>query len=134
MRFTSILTLAGAVVCSASAWAQDAGDPEAGARAFGPCLACHTARDTGVTKLGPHLEGVIGRAAGAVDGYRYSPSYPEAGYKGLTWNEETLFAYLADPLAYIREATGNGMARSKMKFGVRDEQKRRDIIAYLKSL
>ena len=56
-------------------------------------------RDT--NRVGPYLEGVIGRTAGSVEGFKYSDAMKAKGEEGLVWNDETLAAYLADPKGYI---------------------------------
>ena len=53
------------------------------------------------------------------------PTRP-AGAKGLVWTDEVLFKYLENPLTF--------MQGTKMAFaGLKDEQDRRDVIAYLKT-
>ena len=76
-------------------------------------------------RVGPSLNGVIGRRAGTVDGFNYSDANKAAGAGDLIWTEEVLFKYLEAPMVF--------MPRTKMAFpGLKDEQDRRDIIAYLK--
>jgi cytochrome c len=54
-------------------------DAERGARAFQRCRACHSVRP-GEDKLpGPNLRGVLGRRAGTLAGFRFSPAMIEAG-------------------------------------------------------
>jgi cytochrome c len=72
------------------------------------------------------LNNLIGRKAGTMEGFDYSPANKDAGTKGLTWTEENLFKYLHDPKAF--------MPGTKMIFaGLKEEQDRRDLIAYLKT-
>ena len=72
------------------------------------------------------LNGVVGRTAGIVDGFRYSGDMTDAGAGGLVWTQEELTSFLADPKAY--------MPGTKMTFrGVRDEADIAGIIEYLKS-
>jgi len=105
-----------------SAGAQTAGDPKAGQAAFTQCKACHSL-DAGKNGIGPSLHGVFGRQSGAVAGFNYSDAMKKAG---VTWADDTLFKYLADPKAFV--------PGDKMPFpGIKDEQKRRDVIAYLKT-
>ncbi len=98
------------------------GDPAAGERVFRQCQACHVI-DAEQNRVGPHLVGIFGREAGAVEGFNYSPAM--AG-SGIVWDEETIAAYLADPRGYI---PGNRMAFA----GLRQEQQIADVIAYMKS-
>lgn len=98
-----------------------AGDPEAGARAFRACAACHSLQP-GEHRTGPSLAGVLGRDAGTVDGFtRYSPALAAAD---LVWTAETLDAWLADPQAVV---PGNRMTFP----GIADAQARADLIAWL---
>lgn len=103
------------------AMAQDA---DAGQRVFNQCRACHTINQGGRNGVGPNLYGVWGRAAGAVEGFRYSaPMRTKAG-EGLTWNEANLRAYLTDPKAVV---PGGSMSFA----GIRNEQQLNDLLAYL---
>ena len=106
------------------AGAQD-GNAEDGADVFKKCRACHDVGPEAKNKVGPLLNGIIGRPAGTVEGFNYSPANKEAGAKGLVWTEEVLFKYLAAPLTF--------MPGTKMAFaGLNDPQDRKDVIAYLK--
>jgi len=98
------------------------GDPAAGERVWRQCQACHVL-DAEQNRVGPHLVGIFGREAGAVDGFNYSPQM--AG-SGIVWDDDTIAAYLADPRGYI---PGNRMAFA----GLRQEQQILDVIAYMRS-
>ncbi|SLN57087.1 Cytochrome c2 [Roseivivax jejudonensis] len=107
-----------------AALAQDAGDPEAGERVFRKCQACHMVGDDAQNRVGPQLNDVIGRTAGTLDGFNYSDAMVAKGEEGLVWNAETLQPYLENPRGYV-EGT-------KMSFaGLRKEEERADVIAYL---
>ena len=108
------------VVAGGPALAQE-GDPAEGERVYRMCMACHVV-DQEQNRVGPHLVGLFGREAGSVEGFNYSNALKESG---IVWDEETLDAYLEDPRGYI---PGNIMAFP----GVRQEQQRADLIAYLK--
>jgi hypothetical protein len=45
--------------------------------------------------------GLIGRRAGSLPGFRFSPALIGAGGRGLVWTRESLDAYLADPERFI---------------------------------
>jgi cytochrome c len=107
------------LVCAGSALAE--GDLAKGEKVFARCKICHTL-DAGVNKVGPSLHGVIGRHAGAVEGFSYSDAMKNSG---VTWDDNSLDAYLADPKGFI---PGNKMAFA----GLKKEQDRQDVIAYLK--
>lgn len=88
------------------------------------CRACHQVGDTARNGTGPLLNGVVGRHAGAVEGFRYSSPMQEAGAAGLIWTPEDLDAFLADPRGYMRG--------TRMTFrGLPDATDRAAIIAFL---
>jgi cytochrome c len=108
-----------------SAAAQE-GNAEEGAEVFKKCRACHEVGPDAKNKVGPVLNGIIGRKAGTIEGFAYSNANKAAGAKGLTWTEDVLLKYLENPLTY--------MPGTKMAFaGLKDEQDRKDLIAYLKT-
>ena len=102
--------------------AQAAGDPQKGQQVFNTqCKACHTL-EAGKHGIGPSLHGVFGRKAGSLPDYNYSPAMKKAD---VTWNEDTLKSYLADPHKFI---PGDKMAFA----GIKNESQLDDLIAYLK--
>ncbi len=101
-------------------------DAAAGQRVFNQCRACHSIEQGGRNGVGPNLHGVVGRKAGSVEGFRYSASMREKVQGGLTWDEDTLRAYLANPKAVVP-------AGSMSYPGLRNEQQLNDLIAYLKA-
>ncbi|MFX7894976.1 cytochrome c family protein, partial [Acinetobacter baumannii] len=48
--------------------------------------------------FGPQLNGLLGRKAGSLPGYAYSPAMKASG---LVWTEATLTAFLRDPNAVV---------------------------------
>ena len=46
--------------------------------------------------MGPHLNGVLGRVAGGIEGFKYSNPMAAAGEDGLIWTEDTLAEYKKD--------------------------------------
>ncbi len=122
-----------------SAAAQTAGNAENGADVFKKCRACHMIGENARTLVGPAQNNLMGRKAGTVEGYAYSPLNKAAGEAGLVWTEQTIFDYLADPNAFLKKfLTDKGQAdkatgSTKMAFKLSDEQDRRDVIAYLKT-
>ena len=99
-----------------------AGDTAAGEKVFRKCKACHYV-DQEKNKTGPHLVNIIGRKAGAVEGYKYSKAM--AG-SDLVWDEATLAGFLAKPKSYLKG--------TKMAFaGLKKDSDIADVIAYLKS-
>jgi cytochrome c2 len=113
------------LVLAGPAATQD-GKPEDGAEVFKKCRACHDVGPTAKNKVGPLLNDIVGRKAGTIEGFAYSDANKNAGAKGLVWTEEVLFQYLEKPLTF--------MPGTKMAFaGLKDEQDRKDVIAYLKT-
>jgi cytochrome c len=74
-------------------------------------------------RQGPPLLHVIGRPAGKLEGFHYSPALAQAGF---TWDEARLDAWLNDPQSVIPGAV---MAYRQAK-----AETRAAIIAYLKEL
>lgn len=104
------------------AYASLTGDAAAGRIVFAQCRSCHTT-EPGENKTGPSLAGIVGRTAGSVAGFNYSPANKNSG---LTWTEEQLYVYLENPQRIV--------PGTKMIYpGQRDAQKRADLIAYLKN-
>jgi cytochrome c len=95
-------------------------DPARGERVFQRCIACHAVVGGEDGLPGPSLRPVIGRRAGTLPGFRYSPALSEAGPRGLVWTRQTLDAYLADPWLVI-PGTEMGAA------GLREAGDRQDV-------
>src|SRR5215211_5313698 len=111
-----ILSLALCLAGLGSAQAQDAA---AGEKVFAQCRACHQVGENAKNAVGPVLNGVIGRKAGSVEGYSYSPANKNSG---LTWDEATFRDYIKDPRAKV---PGTKMAYA----GLKDEQRVNDLVA-----
>lgn len=117
------------------------GDAAAGEKAFRQCVSCHVVvNEAGDTlagkkaKTGPNLYGIIGSNFGQVEGFKYSKiNQAAAGMEDLIVDEATMVAYLQDPTAFLKEATGES-GRSKMTYKVRKEADALNLYAYLSSL
>jgi cytochrome c len=119
------LTMAIATALAIAPFAAQAQDATAGQRVFNQCRACHTIDAGGRNGVGPNLHGVVGRAAGSIEGFRYSANMQE-WRQGQTWTEENLRRYIANPKDVL--------PRGSMAFpGIRNEQQLNDLIAYLKA-
>ena len=103
-------------------YASFTGDAAAGEKVFAACRTCHVF-DEGVNRVGPSLHKIVGRKSGSVAGFNYSDANKNSG---ITWTPQILFEYLKDPKGYI--------PGTKMNFpGVKDDQKRADLVAYLEA-
>jgi len=99
-----------------------AADPGKGESVFRKCSACH--KVNGEDGVGPHLNGVIGRAIAGVDGFGYSGALAS---KEEAWTPENLYAFLLNPKGW---APGTSMGFA----GLKKESDKADVIAYLQSL
>ncbi|HEY9021676.1 MAG: c-type cytochrome [Paracoccaceae bacterium] len=132
------LITASAAMLALSVPAFAAGDAAKGEREFNKCKACHMIQAEDGTdivkggKTGPNLYGVIGRAAGAQEGFRYGESLAAAGEAGLVWDEENLASYVQDPKAFLVEYNDDPKARSSMSFKLAKGAE--DVAAYLASV
>lgn len=113
----SIAPLALAAILALSA-PSAAADAARGEGVYERCLACHA---LAYDRVGPRHCGLIGRRAGAVQGFAYSEAMRESG---IVWNAKTLDRFLADPPG---EVPGTTMTYA----GVPAARDRADLIAYL---
>lgn len=109
---------AAALAASAGAWAAP-GDAVRGEAVYTRCAGCHA---LATDRTGPRHCGLLGRRAGSVPGFPYSPAMAQARF---TWNDETLERFLRDPMQAV---PGTSMTYA----GVADAGERRDLIAYLR--
>lgn len=99
--------------------ATSAGDVERGRLVYQGCMGCHSLDEDDV---GPRHRGVVGRRAGSVPGYVYSPALKASG---IVWDTATLDRWLSSPQALV--------PGTKMFFSLANEKMRADVIAYLAS-
>jgi cytochrome c len=114
--------LAAPAAPAAVTFASLTGDAAKGEKVFGQCKTCHVA-EKGVNRVGPSLFGLVGRTAGSIEGFKYSPANKNSG---IVWTEEKLFEYLESPQKVVK---GTYMAFA----GLKNPQDRADVIAYLKT-
>lgn len=123
MKYQILLVGVSVAIFSACGVNAQEGDANAGATVFNKCKACHDA-ETDKNKVGPSLNGVIGRVAGTHAGFAYSKAMAEAGKAGLQWDEASLRDYLHNPKAKVKG--------TKMAFaGLKDEGEINNLLAYL---
>jgi cytochrome c len=110
------------IAVPAVASAQDA---EAGKKVFAKyCSPCHNIGPGAKNKVGPELDGLVGRKAGSVEGFPYSDALKNSG---ITWDAASLGEWVTNPKAKV--------AGTKMLFaGIKDETERDDLVAYLSSV
>ena len=107
--------------------ALDADLVTAGKKVFKKCKSCHKVGEAAKNGVGPHLNGIFGRAAASLDGFKYSKPMKAAAGDGLVWDEAKLREFLKKPKAMIK--------KTKMSFnGLKKEEHLDGIIAYLKSV
>lgn len=119
MKILKVLVPIVTILAAGPAFAD--GDAAAGKKVYNKCKACH-ALEAGKKKIGPALDGIFGRTAGTVEGFKYSKAMKDSG---VVWTDETIAAYLEKPKKF--------MPGTKMSFpGLKKEQQRADVIAYIK--
>jgi cytochrome c len=87
------------------------------------CATCHTIDPAEPVRQGPPLAKILGRAAGKIDGFHYSPGLAKVDF---VWDETRLDAWLTNPQAVIPDAF--------MVYRQAKPETRAAIIAYLKGL
>jgi cytochrome c len=116
----AVIVLAAASVWAATASDKPAGDASHGKTLYQVCMGCHSLDEDDV---GPRHRGVVGRTAGTVPGYAYSPALKNSH---VVWDRDTLDRWLTNPQAVVPGA--------KMFFAMPNPQDRADVIAYLAEL
>lgn len=96
-------------------------DYKRGKLLFIQCRACHDLQPSPVEKVGPNLAGIVGRSAGQVADFSYSPALRGAK---LVWDVATLDRWLEKPGALV---PGNIMAFA----GVASPADRAALIRYI---
>jgi len=116
-----------AFLCAALPSAAQDGDPDRGLKVFSACKSCHQVGANARNGVGPHLDGLFGRPAGSLDGFKYSSAMKKKGEAGLVWDDAALDTYLEKPNALV--------PGTRMSFrGMRNVNDRQDVIAYLKQV
>jgi len=88
------------------------------------CSSCHDHEKDGGHGKGPHLWNLLGRTAGSIDGFEFSPAMRQSGY---TWTEASLNYYLTNTEIAVPGRTMNFR-------GIRRDSVRAKLIAFLRSL
>ena len=85
------------------------------------CKTCHDLEAGLPHKVGPNLNGILGRKAGAAAGFKYSDVLLKSG---VVWSRETLDAWIRQPAALV---PGNAMAYP----GIANDADRAAVIAWM---
>lgn len=67
-------------------------------RVWAKCSSCHVADPGAKSTLGPNLSGIIGRKAGTVAGYNYSPAMKKSG---IIWTRQAFEDFVKAPQKMI---------------------------------
>ncbi|WP_022707510.1 c-type cytochrome [Paracoccus zeaxanthinifaciens] len=100
----------------------ESADAAAGEREWAKCRSCHALDST--DGVGPHLNGVVGRAVASVDGFGYSGAMQDHAAEVPAWEPEPLQAFLENPRGVV---SGTAMSFA----GLKDPQARANLIAFL---
>ena len=120
MHIQALAAAAAALALVLGGPARADGDAAKGEKVYAKCKTCHEIA-TDKNKVGPTLQGVIGRKAGTVQGFKYSEAMVNSG---VTWDVATIAEYVAKPKEFI---AGNKMAFS----GLKKEDEIEDLVAYI---
>jgi cytochrome c len=125
-RACALAALAAVVGAAAAAAPAPAGDLAAAkVLATNHCAVCHTFGKDEPPGQGPNLFNIVGRKAGASEGFTYSEGFKKA-LAGQTWDAKLLDKWLTDTQVV---APGSGMVYSQD-----DAAKRKKLILFLQSL
>jgi cytochrome c len=113
----AVAALATASVYAAVAADLLPGDAVRGKTVYQGCMGCHSLDEDDV---GPRHRGVVGRPAGTVPGYAYSPALKNSH---IVWDPTSLDHWLTNPQGLVPGA--------RMFFAMPNPQDRADVIAYL---
>jgi len=96
-------------------------DSAAGEKVFkSRCANCHSLT-SGLSTIAPDLTGVVGRKAGSLKDFQYTPALRNADY---VWTAAKLQQWLASPHNVVPE--------TEMTFsGLKSEQERADVVEFL---
>ena len=123
VNLKAVIAMVGCLVLPGVVAAQ--GNAAEGENVFKKCKTCHDIGDGAKNKIGPVLNNIVGRKAASIDGYAFSSDLKALGSQGFVWTEENLNKYLTN----VKDVVAHG----KMVFpGLKDDQDRKDLIAYLK--
>jgi cytochrome c len=122
VSYRLVFAFVAAIAMSGNAFAEpDARLVALGQRQFLRCASCHAVEAGQATRIGPNLHGVVGRPAGSLPGFAYSPAMKAQHF---VWTEAKLDQWLTRPGAVV---PGTAMAFA----GLPKPEDRAALIAYL---
>lgn len=125
MQLAAAVGVAACLLTAPPGLAQQSPHPsdDAGHQAFNnSCRTCHSVKE-GDNRLGPNLHRIVGRKAGSLPNYNYSPSMKNAGF---VWDQDKLTRFLVKP--------GEIVSDNKMQpYGGIAKEEAAKVIAYLQS-
>lgn len=113
-----------------------------GEKVFRKCKACHAVGEGAKNRVGPELNNIFGRTAGALEGFKYSNVMIAYGEAGLVWDEETMSGYVGNPKKWLVDTASEydldcaelKKCRGKMAFaGIKKPEDLTALIAYLQT-
>ena len=99
-----LILIAGAALLASTALSLADGDVDKGEKVFRKCKACHAVGEKAKNKVGPELNGIIGRVIASVEDYKYSSAMTEFGADGKVKKHWKRVANAADHPAKVLEA------------------------------
>lgn len=119
-----LVMIASTALLALTVTASAEGDVDKGEKVFKKCKACHAVGPDAKNKVGPELNGIVGRKVASIEDFKYSPAMKEFGEGDKVWSDEILHTYLEKPKDLV--------PKTKMAFaGLKKDKDRDDVIAYL---
>ena len=104
-----------------------AADPAAGENLARACVACHVFDRSNENRVGPGLWDIVGQQIAIHEGFNYSNALEAHAEQAGVWSFEELNGFLYRPRDWV---PGTSMSYA----GIRNDQDRANMIAYLRSL
>lgn len=119
-----LVMIASTALLALTVTASAEGDVDKGEKVFKKCKACHAVGPDAKNKVGPELNGIVGRKVASIEDFKYSPAMKEFAEGDKVWTDEILHTYLTNPKDLV--------PKTKMAFaGLKKDKDRDDIVAYL---
>ena len=119
-----MMVIAGAALLATTTVALADGDPAKGEKVFRKCKACHMIGEKAKNRVGPELNGIVGRKIASIESFKYSKGMTKFGETHDVWSEELLHEYLPKPRDLVKG--------TKMAFaGLKKDEDITNLVAYL---